>query len=913
MVVNSDSSYLENMSTIPFADGVMDIIQVPLIVLDGNLRVITVNNSFSNFFNLDPSDTVGNLIYDLNNHEWDIPDLRKLLETVLNESFEIKDHVVNHEFKNIGNKTLNLNLRRLDVADQKPMLLISIKDITEHQKTEEKLVESKEKLNTLFENLSVGISVIDHERRVIYENPALEKILGLSKVELKLGKYAERRYFNSDYVEMSLDELPSSRAFAKQTPVKDVEVGVLIDNYNMIWTNVSAIPLSFPDWKMLIVTYDITNRKKAEEEIKQANERLNIASVAAKAGIWDWDIKNGNIEWTPVMYEIFGLDPKKFDASFEAWNKVLHPEDLELSQKRIKKAIEEHSFLDNKYRIIKPDGTVRWINALGKADYDKEGVPLCMTGICIDITEHKQIEEDLKESETRYRSLFENSFDGVLLTKPDGSILTANYAAQKMFNMSEEEIITRGRDVLIVSDEKLTQAIKKRNEEGSVNTELTARRRDGSTFPIELVSSLFTDSDGVIKTSIFIRDISERKKAEEKLKESYERFDLAQKVSNIGTFEWNIQTGVNIWTPELEAMYGLKEGEFPGTQEAWEELIHPDDAHKAINGVDIALKTGKPTESEFRVKWADGSIHWLMGRWQVIKGDDGELLKLIGVNVDITALKKYESEQQKLLENEKELTRKLHSSNQELEKVNLELIHQHYVQNKLIKKLEISNKELEQFAYVASHDLQEPLRMVASFAQLLAMRYKNKLDSDADDYIDFIVEGSHRMKDLIDDLLAYSRLNTEKTEHQFNDLNQILDKVLSGMKNTIVEERVHIIQDKLPTVRCDSSQLGQVFQNLISNSIKFHHTNPKIHISAEETDNEWILGVSDEGIGIDPKHQEQIFDVFKRLHTRNEYPGTGIGLSICKRVVDRHNGKIWVESELGQGSSFYFTLPKKSQ
>ncbi|UTB32348.1 MAG: ATP-binding protein [Methanobacterium sp. ERen5] len=219
---------------------------------------------------------------------------------------------------------------------------------------------------------------------------------------------------------------------------------------------------------------------------------------------------------------------------------------------------------------------------------------------------------------------------------------------------------------------------------------------------------------------------------------------------------------------------------------------------------------------------------------------------------------------------------------------------------------------MEQFAYVASHDLQEPLRMVTSFTQLLAMKYKNKLDSDADDYIDFIVEGSHRMKDLIDDLLVYSRLNTVKTEYQFSDLDQLLDKVLLGMKNTIVEKHVQIIHDKLPTVRCDSSQLGQVFQNLISNSIKFHETTPKIHISAEETDEEWILGVSDEGIGIGPEHQKQIFDVFKRLHTRKKYPGTGIGLSICKRVVERHNGKIWVESELGKGSSFYFTLPKKS-
>ena len=754
------------------------------------LRVITVNDPFSNYFNADPSDVGGNLIYDINNGKWDTPDLRRLLQDLLPESSPIKDFKLNHFFDNGTSKILNLNAQKLDCRDQKPMMLISINDITEnkktieelqesekhfqavqensldrftilkpvfddhgeiidfsyiyqnaqaakntgqnseeviglrmtelwptftqtnffnmykqavdnqevvefeehyssngiddwfyatvtpipdgitistqiitdHKKAQEKLVESKEKLNTLFENLSVGISVLDNERKVIYENPALERILSLSETEIKLGKYAERKYYNSDYSEIPPAELPSSRAFEEQTPIKDVEVGVLIDKNNMIWTNVSAIPLSFPDWKMLLVTYDITKGKKVEE----------------------------------------------------------------------------------------------------------------------------------------------------------------------------------------------------------------------------------------------------------KLKEIYERFNLAQKVSNIGTFEWNIQTGVNIWTPELEAIYGLKEGEFPGTQEAWEELIHPDDKEKAINGVNIALKTGEPTESEFRVKWADGNVHWLLGRWQVIKGDDGELLKLIGINVDITALKEYESKQQNLLENEKELTNKLHISNQELEKVNIELIHQQNVQNKLIKKLEVSNKELEQFAYVASHDLQEPLRMVTSFTQLLAMKYKDKLDSDADDYIDFIVEGSHRMKDLIDDLLAYSRLNTEKTEHQFSDLNQLLDKVLLGMKNTIVEESVHITHDELPTVRCDSSQLGQVFQNLISNSIKFHKTNPKIHISAEETREEWIVGVSDEGIGIDPEHQQQIFDVFKRLHSRKKYPGTGIGLSICKRVVERHNGKIWVESKLGYGSSFYFTLPKKS-
>ncbi|UTB32349.1 MAG: PAS domain S-box protein [Methanobacterium sp. ERen5] len=563
MTANSDGSCLETTSTKLLLESIMDIIQEPLIVLDANLRVITFNDSFLNYFNVDPSDTVGNLIYDLNNGEWDTPDLRRLLKDILPESSLIRNYELNHIFENGTPKTLNLNIQKFECEDQKPMILISIMDIPKHKKTEEKLqanekrsqtvqensldgfkilkpvyddqgeiidfsyiyqntqatknnglkseeiiglhmgelwptfpktnffnmykkavntqkvvkfedhyssdriddwfyvtvtpipdgiaistqivtahkkaqeklVESEEKLKTLFENLSVGISVIDHERKVIYENPALEKILGLSETELKLGKYAERKYYNSDYAEIPISELPSSLAFDKLTPIKDVEVGVLIDNNNMIWTNVSAIPLAFPDWKMLLVTYDITKRKKVEEQ----------------------------------------------------------------------------------------------------------------------------------------------------------------------------------------------------------------------------------------------------------LKESYERFNLAQKVSNIGTFEWNIQTGVNIWTPELEAMYGLKEGEFSGTQEAWEELIHPDDMQKAINGVDIALKTGEPTESEFRVKWADGSVHWLMGRWQVIRGDDGELLKLIGINVDITALKEYESKQQHLLENEKKLTSKLHISNQELEKVNIELIHQQNVQNKLIK------------------------------------------------------------------------------------------------------------------------------------------------------------------------------------------------------------------------------------
>ena len=221
-----------------------------------------------------------------------------------------------------------------------------------------------------------------------------------------------------------------------------------------------------------------------------------------------------------------------------------------------------------------------------------------------------------------------------------------------------------------------------------------------------------------------------------------------------------------------------------------------------------------------------------------------------------------------------------------------------------------SNKELEQFAYVSSHDLQEPIRMVTSFTQLLERRYKGQLDADADDYINFIVEGAHRMKYLIDDLLAFSRLNTQVKEFEKVNLETVLNNVLSDLSVSIEGSNAIITHDPLPTIIADKTQKMQVFQNLIANAIKFQGSNPpKIHISAHKDEKEWKFSVADNGIGIAPEYQKQIFEVFKRLHTRDVYPGSGIGLSVCQKIIRRHGGDIWVESELGKGSTFYFTIP----
>ncbi len=226
-------------------------------------------------------------------------------------------------------------------------------------------------------------------------------------------------------------------------------------------------------------------------------------------------------------------------------------------------------------------------------------------------------------------------------------------------------------------------------------------------------------------------------------------------------------------------------------------------------------------------------------------------------------------------------------------------------------KLKRSNEELEQFAYVASHDLQEPLRKITSFSELLSLQYKGRLDADADRYLEYITDGAYRMQTQIRELLEYSRIDRQGKEFTLTDCDEVLNTTLKYIHLAIVETGAAVTHDPLPKVNADGGQLGQVFQNLITNAIKFRGAEtPQIHISAaKQREQEWIFSVKDNGIGIAPEYHDRIFVMFQRLHTRTEYPGTGLGLAICKKIVERHNGRIWVESEQGKGATFRFTIP----
>ena len=247
-----------------------------------------------------------------------------------------------------------------------------------------------------------------------------------------------------------------------------------------------------------------------------------------------------------------------------------------------------------------------------------------------------------------------------------------------------------------------------------------------------------------------------------------------------------------------------------------------------------------------------------------------------------------------------EMTEKLAESHATLE---------HQVEERTAE-LNRSNRELEQFAYVASHDLQEPLRAVAGYCQLLRRRYLDKLDGDAREFLEYAVDGAERMRALIDGLLDYSRVQTQGRPFADVDCESVLDWALRNLEASLVESGAQVTRSAMPVLFGDDGQLARLMQNLIGNAIKYRGEKPpEIRIEAQERDDEWVISVADNGIGIDPKHFDRVFAIFQRLHTRDEYPGTGIGLAVCKRIVERHNGRMWVESEAGRGSVFFFTIP----
>lgn len=366
----------------------------------------------------------------------------------------------------------------------------------------------------------------------------------------------------------------------------------------------------------------------------------------------------------------------------------------------------------------------------------------------------------------------------------------------------------------------------------------------------------------------------ERIKLLSELKQVQEKLTIALENGKIGIWEWRIKEETVIFDERTERIFGIEPGTFGGKFSDMESLIHEEDMPHLRTAINNTLEKGQQIEVIYRIKKRDDSIIYISAKGLLNRDRLGNPDNIIGVCFDVTNMKK--------------------GTEEALFKLNEELLR--------------SNMDLQQFAYVTSHDLQEPLRTVMSFTQLLQKKYTDKLGSDGNEYIRFAVEGSQRMYDLLNGLLAYSRIQSRGSEFTRVDMNKVLEKVLGNLNIRIRETNAVIIRERLPFIHADESQMIQLFQNLIENSIKFSKSVPHIRISYEQIHDNIIFAVKDDGIGIETQYFEKIFRIFQRLHSTEEYKGTGIGLAICKRIAERHGGEIWVKSVLGEGSTFHFKI-----
>lgn len=507
-----------------------------------------------------------------------------------------------------------------------------------------------------------------------------------------------------------------------------------------------------------------------------------------------------------------------------------------------------------------------------------------MLNTLVDITERKAIEEELRKNRKSLNDAQKLSKTGSWEFNLKTGNLFWSDELYHIFEVAEtppEKLFEVCRKKIHPDDiANLDDAISLANEAGVAAVyEHRIIMSDGSIKYLLGLGEIIKDEEGKpqwLKGTT--QDITERKVFEISLEKTRNNLALAQEIARLGSWEWDIITGKENWSDEQYRIFGYEPGEIEASYTLFVSCLHPDDKTNVLMAVELALKDIYKFETEYRIITKQGKIKYLEARGEIEKDRNGKAIFMRGTVLDIT---------------ERKLT------TQKL--------------NDFYNQLEIKNKELEQFAFVASHDLQEPLRTISSFTELLTDEYASKFDANANTYIRFISQSAMRMRDLITGLLEYSRLGNKIILEQ-TDCNEILNHAIENLHISIEKSGAVIKAERLPVLKAYPIELELLFQNLIGNAIKFRKKTvaPEITIKAVRQTNEWLFSFADNGIGIEAKHFEKIFLLFQRLHSRDNYEGSGIGLSHCKKIVELHNGKIWVESKAGEGSVFYFTIPESN-
>jgi PAS domain S-box-containing protein len=758
--------------------------------------------------------------------------------------------------------------------DGKPLRLTGVMaDVTDRVESERILREQKQHLRNVLDSLFTFVGVTDLNGVLLEANRPPLAAAGIEADEV-IGKYFPDTYWWS-YSPEARQRIADAIARAQAGESSRFDIQARMKDEKLIYLDFMMSPLRDGNRhiKLLVPSaVPINERKKAEEALRQSEERYRMAEWATNDGLWDWNPVTDHCYFSPRLKALLGFEDHEMDNTGSAIFEKLHPDSSQSLFEAVRLNFEERQPYDVEAQLRVKDGTYRWFRTRGESVRNQAGQVVRMVGAITDIHERKQAEVLARDHDDQLRLMIDSIEQLAWMAHADGYIFWYNRGWYNYTGTTPEQM--QGWGWQSVHDPKILPQVMERwqhciSSGQPLEMEFPLRGADGIYRPFLTRIVPVRDSQGeLVKWFGTNTNIENLRKEQDLLKESERKFrELAETLPEM-MWASDASGKITYWNPHLYAYSGYSSDE--GFADKWISIIHPEDADRLFALWQASVATGQSHEYESRMRRYDGVYRWFLHRAQAVRDEQGNIVKWLGTSTDI--------HEQKLTE----------------------------------QALRRSNEDLEQFAYAASHDLQEPLRTVAIYSQLLARKY-GESGGEAERFASYVVNNTSRMESLLKGILAYSRVGEHVDGATSCASEAALRTVLGNLEESILQSGATVSYSGLPEVECPEIHLIQIFQNLIGNAIKYRSHRPLvIDISSTPQAKRHKFAVTDNGIGIKLEYSKQIFGMFKRLH-REEYPGVGVGLAICKRIVERHGGEIWVESELGHGSTFFFTLPAAAE
>lgn len=742
--------------------------------------------------------------------------------------------------------------------------------VQQSEQTEHRLRQMDVKFRRLWETSLFGVYHASLQGAITDANEAFLQLLSYSREQLRDGQLHWRQMTPLQWHEADEHALEALR-HTGVAPAWEKEF-LRHDGTHVPVRVTSALVPGFPEEVLSVVT-DLSERKRSEERLRQSDAQFRQFADSLPQLVWSTRADGFHDYYNQRWFDYTGLTLEQTQG--EGWSRLLHPQDFDPAWQRWQHSLETGEPYEIEYRFRRHDGEYCWFLGRAHPMRDPAGRIIRWFGTCTDIDGQKQSASALRESQERLRAALSASSTSTFRWDIQGGRLHGDEAMPQVFDGSGEPIRSFAEflDRVHESDRAKVESHFHRSQEHGADLELEFRLQNTGGPPIWLHcrGKVFRDAQQRPKYMAgAFTDISGRRRSEDALARSEHRLRLALKAAHMGTWEIDLNHRRVAATESTNQLFGLAPGRTRRSLDSYFRRVHPADQEAVARIVTDQPQSRGEHLLEFRVLLPHGEIRWLASRGEWLPATESEGPKLLGAVMDVTEQK----------------------------------------QSEIV--LRDSHAELEQLAYVASHDLQEPLRSITSYTQLLAKRYRGQLDRDADEFIDYIVEAALRMQLLIRDLLAYSRvLHLNRPGFRPVPLIAALREGLYQCKEPLRQSGGEVHFDELPVVMGDVSLLSQVFANLISNAVKYGKPGekPRVEIGAQRRGAYWQVEVRDHGIGFEPEYAEQIFGLFKKLHNRAQYQGNGVGLALSRRILENHGGKIWAESQPGEGANFRFVLP----